>query len=260
MPSFSASHVRVGAVEVWAVPEAAVADHLVRAWDSGSGGAIVTANVDIVRAATRSPELAALIAESEIVVADGMPVVWAGRLAGTHVPERVTGSSLVYTLTEAAARAGRSVYLLGGNPGVPEKAAAALVERYPGLTVAGTDSPPFGFDQDVVATAEVVASAVKAEPDLVLVGLGFPKQERLIRLLRAELPQAWFLGCGAGIPMAAGEFKRASGVVQKVGAEWLHRLALEPRRLARRYLRDDLPFALKLLVQAGKTRYRSRGN
>ncbi|MEU4804779.1 WecB/TagA/CpsF family glycosyltransferase [Actinosynnema sp. NPDC023587] len=254
MPQISPPVVRVGAVDVWSVSEAGVADHVAESWERGEGGAIVTANVDIVRAATRSPELAALIAESELVVADGMPVVWAGRLAGVGVPERVTGSSLVFTLSGAAARAGRSVYLLGGNPGIPEKAAGVLVDRFPGLRVAGTDSPAFGFDTDPAATAEVVARVVAATPDLVLVGLGFPKQERLIRLLRAELPGTWFLGCGAGIPMAAGEFRRASGVVQKVGAEWLHRLALEPRRLAKRYLRDDLPFAFRLLSSALRAR------
>ncbi len=255
MPQIPPPVVRVGAVDVWSVRESGVADHVAEAWRQGLGGAIVTANVDIVRAATRSPELAALIAESELVVADGMPVVWAGRLAGVPVPERVTGSSLVFTLSGAAAREGRSVYLLGGNPGVPEKAAEALKGQYPGLRVVGTDSPPFGFDADPVATAEAVAKVVEAKPDLVLVGLGFPKQERLIRLLRAELPRTWFLGCGAGIPMAAGEFKRAPGAVQKIGGEWLHRLALEPRRLAKRYLRDDLPFAFRLLSDAVRIRF-----
>ncbi|GAA3458418.1 WecB/TagA/CpsF family glycosyltransferase [Saccharothrix longispora] len=259
MPDISQARVRVGAVDVWAVSESGLADHVVEAWRRSAGGAIVTANVDIVRAATRRPELAALIAESEVVVADGMPVVWAGRLAGVPVPERVTGSSLVFTLAAAAAREGRSVYLLGGNPGVPEKAADVLTARHPGLRVAGTGSPPFGFERDDALTAETVAGVVEATPDLVMVGLGFPKQENLIRLLRAELPDAWFLGCGAGIPMAAGEFTRAPGVVQKVGAEWLHRLALEPRRLAKRYLRDDLPFAFRLLGGALRTRFRRTG-
>ncbi|ONI80580.1 glycosyltransferase [Saccharothrix sp. ALI-22-I] len=256
MPDISLARVRVGAVDVWAVRESGVAEHVTEAWRRAEGGAIVTANVDIVRAATRRPELAELVAKSEMVVADGMPVVWAGRLAGVPVPERVTGASLVFTLAEAAAREDRSVYLLGGDLGVPERAADVLRDKYPGLRIAGTDSPPFGFDSSADATADAVAKVVQAKPDLVLVGLGFPKQERLIGLLRAELPQAWFLGCGAGIPMAAGEFRRAPGAVQKLGAEWLHRLALEPRRLAKRYLRDDLPFAFRLLGGALRTRFR----
>jgi N-acetylglucosaminyldiphosphoundecaprenol N-acetyl-beta-D-mannosaminyltransferase len=91
---------------------------------------------------------------------------------------------------------------------------------------------------------------VQAHPDLVLVGLGFPKQERLIARLRTVLPRAWMLGCGAGVPFAAGQFRRAPALVQKMGAEWLHRLVHEPRRLGRRYVMHDLPFAVLLLAQA----------
>jgi N-acetylglucosaminyldiphosphoundecaprenol N-acetyl-beta-D-mannosaminyltransferase len=244
----------VGVVEVMPLSEAAVAERVVRAWVTGDGGSIVTANVDIVRAATRRPELAELITEAEVVVADGMPVVWAAALAGTPVPERVTGSSLVFSLSAAAAREGRSVYLLGGEPGVPESAAGTLAARFPGLVVAGTDSPPLGFHESEEGLGEVTRKVVAARPDLVFVGLGFPKQERVIRRLRDVLPHAWYLGCGAGIAMAAGEFTRAPDVVQKMGAEWVHRLALEPRRLARRYLRDDAPFALQLLAGALRSR------
>ncbi|MCK2214724.1 WecB/TagA/CpsF family glycosyltransferase [Actinomadura sp. ATCC 31491] len=252
------ARVRVGAVHVMALTETGVADHVSREWAAGRGGAIVTANVDIVRAATRDPALAALVARSELVVADGMPVVWAGRLAGTPIPERVTGASLVHTLSERAARDGRSVYLLGGDEGVPEAAAAVLLERCPGLRIAGTHAPPYGFDADPATRREAVERARAAAPGLVLVGLGFPKQERLILELRAALPAAWFLGCGAGIPMAAGQFRRAPEVLQRTGGEWLHRLALEPRRLVRRYLLHDAPFAVRLLAGALRARLLGR--
>ncbi|MFG2072155.1 WecB/TagA/CpsF family glycosyltransferase [Nonomuraea maritima] len=241
-----------------AVTEAGVADHVRRAWKAGQGGAIVTANVDIVRAATRDPALADLIHRSELVVADGMPVVWAARLAGCALRERVTGSSLVHSLSECAAREGRSVYLLGGDPGVPEAAAEVLVERYRSLRIAGTHAPPYGFDADPQARSDVTELVRAARPDLVLVGLGFPKQERVILDLRAALPTAWFLGCGAGIPMAAGQFSRAPRLLQRAGGEWLHRLTLEPRRLARRYLVNDAPFALMMLAGALRTRLRGR--
>ncbi|MEU0480882.1 WecB/TagA/CpsF family glycosyltransferase [Streptosporangium sp. NPDC006013] len=252
------TRVRVGAVDVMAVSEAELLDHVAAEWRRGRGGAIVTANVDIVRAATRDPGLADLVARSEIVVADGMPVVWAAGLAGPALPCRITGASLVHSLAGRAARENRSVYLLGGEPGVPEAAARALAGHCPGLRVAGTCSPPFGFDSSPEGVREVVAEVVAAAPDLVLAGLGFPKQERIIAALRTELPDAWYLGCGAGIPMAAGRFRRAPGPVQRVGAEWLYRLALEPRRLARRYLRDDAPFAVALLLGALRTRLTSR--
>jgi N-acetylglucosaminyldiphosphoundecaprenol N-acetyl-beta-D-mannosaminyltransferase len=114
----------------------------------------------------------------------------------------------------------------------------------------GTDSPPFGFERTEAGMAEVVDKVTAAAPDLVFVGLGFPKQERVISRLREVMPATWYLGCGAGIPMAAGEFSRAPAAMQKAGAEWLHRLALEPKRLARRYLLEDAPFAVRLLGQA----------
>ncbi|SFJ17837.1 MULTISPECIES: WecB/TagA/CpsF family glycosyltransferase [Amycolatopsis] len=244
------STVPVGAVRISPLSETEIVDEVIGGWQRRAGGWIVTANVDIVRATTRDPRLAGLVAQADFVVADGMPVVWTAKLSSGRAFDRVTGASLVFSLTEAAARSGRSVYLLGGEPGVPEAAAEVLSSRYPGLRIAGTDSPPFGFERSAAARAEVTAKLVEAKPDLVLVGLGFPKQEELIAGVRADLPSAWYLGCGAGIPMAAGQFRRAPELVQRMGAEWLHRLALEPRRLARRYLQDDTPFAVRLLTGA----------
>jgi N-acetylglucosaminyldiphosphoundecaprenol N-acetyl-beta-D-mannosaminyltransferase len=246
--------VRVGAVDVLSLREKELVQLVELAWHLGEGGWIITANVDIVRAATRDRELSALVAEADIVVADGMPVVWAARIAGEPLPERVTGASLVFSLAQAAAREGRSVFLLGGEPGVPESAARALSERFDGLTVAGTYSPPFGFEKTDTGMATVLRLVAEAKPDLVLVGLGFPKQERTIQRLREVLPDSWYVGCGAGIPMAAGEFRRAPALVQRMGVEWLHRLALEPQRLARRYLLEDAPFALRLLAGAARRR------
>jgi N-acetylglucosaminyldiphosphoundecaprenol N-acetyl-beta-D-mannosaminyltransferase len=99
-----------------------------------------------------------------------------------------------------------------------------------------------------------VAAVVAAAPDLVLVGLGFPKQEKLIEQLRQAWPNAWYLACGGGIPMAAGVTPRATPLVQRLGLEWAHRLILEPRRLARRYLWDDVPFAIQLLARTATRR------
>jgi N-acetylglucosaminyldiphosphoundecaprenol N-acetyl-beta-D-mannosaminyltransferase len=250
--------VPVGAVSIMAMTERDVTEHVVRSWRRGDGGSIVTVNVDILRATTRSEDVRALVERAEIVVADGMPVVWAAAVAGMPVPERVAGSSLVWTLAEKAAQEGRSVYLIGGDPGVPEAAAQALLEQFPMLRIAGTDSPPFGFEKDERQIARVVARTRRARPDLVLVGLGFPKQEQLITRLQAVLPRAWMLGCGAGIAMAAGQFRRAPVALQRVGLEWVHRLLLEPRRLARRYLVNDLPFALVLLAGAWTGRFAQR--
>lgn len=242
--------VRVGPFQFLALGEADVVRLVEHGWSGKKGGWIITANIDIARAAVRDRRLAALVAEADYVVADGMPIVWTSRINGDPVPERVTGSSLVFSLAAAAASAGRSVYLLGGDPGVPEAAARALIERYPRLRVAGTYSPPFGFEHSRSGMDSLVRRVADCAPDLVLAGLGFPKQEHVIRELRDVLPDAWYVGCGAGIPYAAGQFRRAPAAMQRAGAEWLHRLAMEPRRLARRYLADDAPFALRLLTGA----------
>jgi N-acetylglucosaminyldiphosphoundecaprenol N-acetyl-beta-D-mannosaminyltransferase len=246
--------VSIGTVSVDALTEAEVVDRVRETWQDG--GWILTANVDILRAISRDPALVELASTATLTVADGMPLVWAGRIAGDSIPERVTGSSLVHTLAAAAASDGRSVFLLGGAPGVAERAALALQARSPGLRIAGFSAPPVGFDGSPAALQAVIAEVVGASPDLVLIGMGFPKQELMILRLRAVLPHAWYIGCGAGIPMAAGDSRRAPVRMQKLGLEWLHRLIKEPRRLARRYLRDDLPYALMLLATAAMRRVR----
>jgi N-acetylglucosaminyldiphosphoundecaprenol N-acetyl-beta-D-mannosaminyltransferase len=242
--------VRIGRAGLAVLSEPEVAHTVRRAWQAGQGGWIVTVNVDILRAITRDPELADLVSRASLSVADGMPLLWAARVAGHVLPGRVTGASLVDTLAAQAAALGGSVYLVGGDPGVPQAAGAALARRHAGLHVAGAESPPFGFDRDPATVAALADRVVAAAPDLVLVGLGFPKQERLIATIRPRLPRAWFLGCGAGIPFAAGQYRRAPEGLQRIGAEWLFRLVQEPRRLGRRYLAHDLPFAVDLMTQA----------
>jgi len=248
--------VQVSGLEFDVLTEAEVIGFVSDAWTAGRGGSIVTVNIDIARAAARSPELAGLVATGSLVVADGMPLVWAARAAGDVLPERVAGSSLIITLSAAAAQAGRSVFLLGGADGVPDTAAQTLVARLPGLRIAGAESPPFGFDETEEGVQRTVAKVAAAGPDLVFVALGFPRQEQLIGRLRQELPEAWFVGCGGAITMLAGVTPRAPRTMQRLGLEWAHRLALEPRRLARRYLRDDLPFAVGLLIRSASSRFR----
>ena len=226
-----------------------------KAWAVGHGGSIIPVNVDVARAATRDAALAELVARGSLVIADGMPLVWAARIKGARLPERVAGSSLIFPLCGAAAADGKSVYLLGGAEGVPAQAAKAIVARFPDLRIAGTQSPEFGFDKTEAGTRQAVSAVAAAAPDLVFVGLGFPRQERLIEQLRQELPDVWCLACGGGISMAAGVVRRASPLIQRLGFEWAHRLLLEPRRLARRYLRDDLPFALALVARSAAQRF-----
>ena len=146
----------------------------------------------------------------------------------------------------------------GGEADSADSAAAALSARYPGLRIAGTVVPPFGFEAVPGYLDELYDRIVDSAADLVYVGLGFPKQERFAAPLSARMPATWFLGCGGGIGMAAGTAKRSPRWVQQLGLEWTHRLAQEPRRLAKRYLVDDIPAALLLLGMSARTRLTRR--
>jgi N-acetylglucosaminyldiphosphoundecaprenol N-acetyl-beta-D-mannosaminyltransferase len=239
--------------------EAEVIEHIFDTMQLSRGGWVVTPNIDICRLAARDPQLQELVSSASLVVPDGMPLLWAAALRGDPLAERVTGSSLIYSLTAAAAERGRSIYLLGGDTQVPARAARQLCRRYPGLLIAGTDAPPVGFDMTDGGIDIVRARLAATAPDIVYVGLGFPKQERLVARLAPAFPATWFIGCGAAIPFVAGAVPRAPKWMQRAGAEWLFRLATEPRRLADRYLVHDLPFAARLLVGCAAERFRPGG-
>ena len=220
------------------------------------GGWIVTANLDHLRRMVKDASYRELCAGASLVVADGMPLVWASRIQGTPLPERVAGSSLISSLSAAAAEHGRSVYLLGGEPGTAEAAAEVLRQRHPSLHVAGTYCPPMGFEDDPEPMQAISMKLTQAQPDIVYVALGSPKQERLIARMRPLLPGAWWMGVGISFSFLCGDVKRAPRWMQRMGLEWVHRLLQEPRRLARRYLVDDLPFAVRLLGGAAVRRLR----
>lgn len=230
--------------------EAATVDHVIGSLADGRGGWMVTVNLDILRQVAQVEGVRALVESSDLRVADGMPLLWAARLRGTPLPERVCGSNLIHSLPAAAADAERSIFLLGGDPGTAESAAEALRRRHPALRVAGTHCPAFGFEKDPAQLAEMERLIEDATPDIVFVALGFPKQERLIERLRAAAPHAWWVGVGISFSFASGKVKRAPRWIQAIGLEWVHRTLQEPRRLFVRYFVHDIPFALGLLARS----------
>ena len=233
-----------------------VVDRVFRALAAGHGGWIGTPNLDHLRRCTYEPEIRALVSRADLAVPDGAPLVWAARLQGTPLAERVAGSDLVWLLGERAAREGRSLYLLGGNPGAAEGARAKLLARWPGLRIAGVSSPRLADDPSRVQLDEIRDELSRARADLVYVAFGAPKQERVIDALRAEFPHTWWIGVGVSLSFMSGEIRRAPAWMQRAGLEWLHRLAQEPTRLARRYLLHDVPFAGRLLAHAALRRLR----
>jgi N-acetylglucosaminyldiphosphoundecaprenol N-acetyl-beta-D-mannosaminyltransferase len=204
-----------------------VIDAVFAALARGEGGWLLTANVDHLRNYALNQDIRDLYAGADMIVADGMPLLWAARLQGRSLPERVAGSDLVWSLAERSAKEGRSIYLLhvSSHPS-PEDLA--------------------GIRRDIEA----------ASPDIVYVALGAPKQERVINLLRGVLPTVWMIGVGISLSFISGEVRRAPVWLQRLGLEWCHRMAQEPGRLAARYLVKDLPFGVWLLAHAWTRRQR----
>lgn len=232
------------------VTEKQVITHVVANIRAGVGGWIVTPNVDHLRIISERPDLLPMMNEASLRVADGMPLVWASRLQGTPLPERITGAGLIISLTAAAAKATASIFLLGGDPGDAEAAADILKRVSPDLRVAGIMCPRAGFEYDPLQMTEIGDALQSAKPDIVYSCFGFPKQELVIRALRDRLPSAWWLGLGGSLAIVSGRTPRAPRWMQNIGMEWLWRLGLEPRRLFQRYLVKDLPFAIRLLGNA----------
>ena len=233
-----------------AVTEAQAIGHILAELSAGRGGWVVTPNLDHLRRFRQDPQVRDLYATAGLSLADGMPLIWAARLHGTPLPGRVPGSGLIWSLSAAAAAAGRSMYLLGGDPGSADEAAKILRERHPNVRITGTDCPAMGFERSESAMRDLIDRVVKADPDIVYVALGSPKQEWLIGQIHQHLPRAWWIGVGISFSFVAGRVRRAPAWMQNTGLEWLHRLAQEPRRLAKRYLVQGLPFAARLLVWA----------
>ncbi len=211
----------------------------------GRGGGVFTPNVDHVVNVEHDPAFRAAYDHAALSLVDGTPLLWASRLLGMALPEKISGSDLVMPLMERAGARGWKVYLLGGEPGVGEKAAAVFRERF-GVQVVGIDAPRVNLADPENLTA-LVERARAAKPDLVLVALGSPKQELLIDRMREQLRPAVALGIGASLDFVAGTVKRAPRWMSKAGLEWSYRLAQEPGRMWRRYLVNDPKFLLILL-------------
>lgn len=248
---------RLMGVPMGVVSEADAVRAIVDAAEAGRGHWTITANLDHIRRCHNYHFQKSLIDDADLVVADGMPLIWASRLAGEPLPERVSGSSMVWSICEAASARRQSVFLLGGDPGVAERAAHIFRDSYPDLEIAGTACPPVGFENDEQELDRIRRQVTEAAPRIVFVALGFPKQDLLIRSLRNSLPGASFLGVGISLSYVTGDLSRAPGWICRLGLEWAYRLSQQPtRRLARRYLVDGLPFALRLMMSAARHRVR----
>ena len=204
---------------------------------------VVTPNVDHTVLLQQRQELRDAYRDAALVLADGWPVVAASRLVGKPLPERVPGSDLVPLLLKAVLpTTPLRVFLLGAAPGVGERAARNIRGQWLNVDIVGVYSPPFGFEQDEDENNKILYLVEQTEPDILVVGLGAPKQELWVHANRDRLRAKVALCVGATIDFLAGEKARAPRWLQRLGLEWLHRMLSDPRRLVGRYARDAWTF------------------
>jgi N-acetylglucosaminyldiphosphoundecaprenol N-acetyl-beta-D-mannosaminyltransferase len=241
--------VRVGSLELDALSKPEAIDAIVRLVREGRGGTVFTPNVDHIVQAEHDVAFREAYTRTALSLVDGTPVLWAARLLGTPLPEKLSGSDLFEPLIERAAQERFRIVLLGGGPGVAELAARNLRERIPALQIVDTLAPRLGLtatDEE----RECVARLRQARADLIFVCLGAPKQELFSDRNRQALAPAVLVGFGAAVDFAAGTVPRAPGWISRAGLEWAFRLGREPRRLAARYLLRDPEFLKIVALQA----------
>lgn len=240
--------VRILDMRIDAISKSGVIRRITEPSGHSTGGCVLTPNLQHLREHKRSGAVRDAFRRCELVVADGTPLIWASRLQGTPLPGRIAGSDLIWSLSEAAARKDRTLFLLGGSPGTADQAAEVLQRKNPKLRIVGTNCPSLGFERSPQALREIREMVERARPDLIYIGLPLSKQLVVMDALRDALPSAWLIGLGVSFSFVTGDISRAPAWIQQLGFEWMHRLAQEPRRLCRRYLVEGLPFFAYLMA------------
>jgi N-acetylglucosaminyldiphosphoundecaprenol N-acetyl-beta-D-mannosaminyltransferase len=203
---------------------------------------VATANVDFLIHAIRDKEMQQILCSCDLVIPDGMPILWGAWMMGTALKQRVCGVDLVPRLAELCARKGHSMFFLGASEQNSYRAAENLKKLYPGLRIAGRYSPPV-VPLERMNNEEILRRIERAKPDILLVAMGNPKQEKWLAMHRHRLNVPVCIGVGGSLDIASGAVKRAPGWMQVAGFEWLYRLLQEPRRLMHRYVGDACGFA-----------------
>ncbi len=246
MKCFRVLGVRVDALQIPGV--VAQMEHWIE--ERGGGRYIAVTGMHGVVEAQHDSTFKNVLNAADLVVPDGMPLVWLGRLQGQSLPRRVYGPELMLAFCQASAPRGYRHFFFGGAPGVPEQLAEVLQERFPELQVVGTYSPPFR-SLTPQEDEEIIQVIRNAAPDIVWVGLSTPKQEQWMYEHRERLSVPVLIGVGAAFDFHTGRVKQAPLWMREHGLEWLFRLIQEPRRLWRRYIIHGAKFcywvALELL-------------
>ena len=201
---------------------------------------VVTPNVDHIVRLEKDEELQKVYKNASLILTDGKPLIWISKWYKTPIKEKISGSDLFPRVCQLAANRNYTMYLLGAAEGVAETAARNLMKKYPGLNIVGTYSPPFGFEKNEQEMNKIKTQIQDVHPDILIVGLGCPKQEKFMYYHCKELGVPISFGLGASIDFEAGNIKRAPKWMSNHGLEWLYRFSKEPKRLFKRYFVDDL--------------------
>lgn len=201
---------------------------------------VVTPNVDHIVKLEKDAEFVEVYKNADLVLTDGMPLIWISKLLKRPIKEKVSGSDLFPSVCKLAVEKGYSIFLLGAAEGVASKAAENLMKKYNGLKIAGTFSPSYGFENNKDEIEKIINIINESKPDILAVGLGAPKQEKFIYKYKDKLNVPISLAIGASIDFEAGNIERAPVWMQKSGLEWFYRFIKEPKRMFKRYFVDDM--------------------
>lgn len=220
---------------------------------------VVTPNVDHLVMLRLNPCFQRAYDDAALVLADGRPVVWASRILRRPIPMVVPGSDLVPSLfASSTAQSPIKAFLLGAGPGVADRAAVKIRAQWPTVEVVGTYSPPLHFESNEEENRSIVERINRAAPNLLVIGLGAPKQELWIQRHRSQIKAPVALCVGATIDFLSGERHRAPLLMRRLGLEWLHRMTSEPKRMIPRYARDAWFFPQMVFMQWWKMSVTSR--
>ncbi|AAK80273.1 exopolysaccharide biosynthesis WecB/TagA/CpsF family protein [Clostridium acetobutylicum] len=201
---------------------------------------VVTPNVDHIVRLEKDEEFKKVYENADLILTDGMPLVWISKWLKTPVKEKVSGSDLFPRVCKLAAEKEYTVFILGAAEGVAHKAGENLKAKYKGLKVAGTYSPSFGFEKKPEEIKYIIEMINDIKPDILAVGVSAPKQEKFVAQYRDELKVPVALAIGASIDIEAGTLKRAPLWMQKSGLEWFYRMFRQPKKIFKRVFFDDL--------------------
>lgn len=207
-----------------------------------SAGYMMSLNLDILIRADKDPAFASALESADLVLMDSAPLIKVARGRGVECVEKLSGSDLMPRICEYAVRRGYTCAIVGGMPGVPEKAAAELSAKYPGLVFKGVISPDYGFEKNLATLNAVLEQIAAFGADILFLCLGEPKSGLLAHDHLVEMGHSFVFNVGAAVDFAAGNVDRAPKWMQEHGLEWLYRFAKEPKRLFKRYFVDSWHF------------------